>query len=61
MGVHEHPRCWSSGFLWRVIWISLLIDVLEENLIHSFETIFGDYKIVIFMDDKKVPVTELAL
>ena len=37
--------------LWRVIWISLLIDILEENLLHSIETIFGD-NIFMFMDDK---------
>ena len=45
-------RVGSSGFFWSVIWISLLIDVLKENLIHSIEIIFGDYKICIFTDEK---------
>ena len=52
-------------FLWRVIWISLLIDVLEENVIHSIETMFGDYKICNSMDDKvpchRACATELTL
>ena len=43
-----------------IIWIRLLIDVLEKNLIHSIETILGDYKICMVMDDK-CPATERAL
>ena len=38
-------------FVEGIIWISSLIDVLEEYLIHYIETILGD-KICIVMDDK---------
>ena len=46
-------------FVEGIIWISLLFDVLEENLIQSIENILGDYKICIVMDDK-VPCHRLC-